>query len=336
MRTSHRIVTAFVSAIALFGLAACGSSASNSPSGAGAGESAASSAGAAGQGGKYAIVLKTLSSEFWQNMKTGIEEKAKELNVTVDVFAGNSEDDLEGQVALVENALSQGYVGIGVAPISADNLVNVVAQATAKGTPVVNIDEKLNMEALKAANGAVIGFATTNNVAVGEMGAKFILDKLGNSGGEVAIIEGKAGTASGEARKNGATEALKKDPKIKLVDSQPADWDRTKAMDLATNYIAKYPNLKAIYCANDTMAMGAQQAVTLSGKNIVVVGTDGNSDAVSSVQDGQLAATVKQDSPSIGAKSLEMLVNFVNSGKKFDKSTTGEDVFIDAILVKKS
>ncbi|MFS3733367.1 substrate-binding domain-containing protein, partial [Escherichia coli] len=94
----------------------------------------------------------------------------------------------------------------------------------------------------------------------------FIIDKLGAEGGEVAIIEGKAGNASGEARRNGATEAFKKASQIKLVASQPADWDRIKALDVATNVLQRNPNIKAIYCANDTMAMGVAQAVANAGK----------------------------------------------------------------------
>ena len=327
MRRSFKAVATAIAAAALLGVAACSGGATPDPGGSG-------SAPAGGE--KYAIVLKVLSSEFWQKMEQGAKEKATELGVTLDVVAANSEDDIEGQVSLAENLLDQGYTGIGVAPLTADNLVNVVAKATAKGTPVINIDEKINMDALKAANGAVIGFITTDNVAVGAKGAGFIVEQLGSAGGQVAIIEGKAGTASGEARKQGATEAFTAAAGVELVDSQPADWDRTKAFDLATNYISKYPDLKAIYCANDTMAMGAQEAVAQSGRTILVVGTDGNADAVESVNAGGLAATVAQDSAGIGAKAVEDLVAFVKSGAKFDASTVSQETFIDSILVTKS
>lgn len=328
MRKSFRAVITAVAATTALALTACGGGAATTDPG-------TPDSSAAGGGKKYAVVLKVLSSEFWQKMETGIKDKAKELGVEVDVYAANTEDDVEGQVTLAENLLDKGYAGIGVAPLTGDNLVGVVAEATEKGIPVINIDERLNMESLKAANGAVIGFVTTDNEKVGEIGAQFILEQLGAEGGQVAIIEGRAGTASGEARKVGATKAFEAADGVDIVDSQPADWDRTKAYDLATNYISKNPDLKAIYCANDTMAMGAQQAVQDSGKDIIVVGTDGNADAVDSVNAGDLDATVAQDSATIGAKSLELLVDYVESGAKFDSSVTGDDTFIDAILVTK-
>ncbi|MGC3955358.1 MAG: D-allose transporter substrate-binding protein [Propionicimonas sp.] len=328
MRKFLKVVASGVAALAIATMAGCSSAAPAPSSG---GENSAAPEG----GQKYAVVLKVLSSEFWQKMEKGVKDKAAELGVTVDVYAANSEDDVEGQVAVAENLLDKGYAGIGVAPLTGDNLVNVVAKATQAGIPVVNLDEKINMDSLAAAGGAALGFVTTDNVAVGATGAKYIVDQLGSAGGQVAIIEGKAGTASGEDRKQGATDTFKAAAGIELVDSQPADWDRTKAYDLATNYIAKNPDLKAIYCANDTMAMGAQQAVEDSGKAILVVGTDGNADAVESVKAGKLAATVAQDSAGVGAAGLQMLVDFVKSGKKFDASVQVETKYIDAILITK-
>lgn len=283
---------------------------------------------------KIAIVLKTLTSEFWQSMKTGAEEKADELGIQLDVYAANSEDDVEGQVALVENAISQGYDAIGVAPISNVNLNNVVAQATAAGIYVVNVDEAIDLENLVGLGGAVQAFVTTDNVAVGNMAGEFIVEAIGGSG-QVAIIEGKAGVASGEARKQGASEAFDA-AGLELVDSQPADWDRTKAFDLATNYLSKYPDLKAIYCANDTMAMGAQEAVASSGRDVVVVGTDGNSDAIESVEAGGLGATVKQDSAGVGAKAVELLNDLASAGGDIDPNAEVEQIRVDAILVTKS
>lgn len=177
---------------------------------------------------EYAVVLKTLSNPFWVDMKKGIEDEAKTLGVSVDIFASPSEGDFQSQLQLFEDLSNKNYKGIAFAPLSSVNLVMPVARAWKKGIYLVNLDEKIDMDNLKKAGGNVEAFVTTDNVAVGAKGASFIIDKLGAEGGEVAIIEGKAGNASGEARRNGATEAFKKASQIKLVASQPADWDRIK------------------------------------------------------------------------------------------------------------
>ena len=113
-------------------------------------------------------------------------------------------------------------------------------------------------------------------MAVGGKGAEFIIDKLGAEGGEVAIIEGKAGNASGEARRNGATEAFKKSEPDQAGGQPARRLGPHQALDVATNVLQRNPNVKAIYCANDTMAMGVAQAVANAGKTgkvLVVVPT---------------------------------------------------------------
>lgn len=344
MQKSLKTVVAAILAMTMVGLSAgCGAApASESKKAGSASEAVPASSAASSESespkeedgtAEYAVVFKVLSSQFWQTMKEGVETEAEKQGVKVDVYAANTEDDVEGQVTLLENAISKGYKAIAVAPISADNLNNAVADATSKGIYIVNIDEKINMEGLKALDGAVYSFVSTDNVAVGNLGAQYIVDQIGGKG-QVAIIEGKAGAASGEDRKQGATKAFSADG-LELVESQPADWDRTKAYDLATNYINKYPDLKGIYCCNDTMAMGALEAVKNAGKNILVVGTDGNDDAIASVKAGELAATVAQDPSKIGARGMQMLIEAVEKGDPIDKDAEPLTEGIDAILIEK-
>ena len=256
----------------------------------------------------YAVVLKTLSNPFWVDMKKGIEDEAKTLGVSVDIFASPSEGDFQSQLQLFEDLSNKN-----------------------------NLDEKIDMDNLKKAGGNVEGFVTTDNVAVGAKGAEFIIDKLGAEGGEVAIIEGKAGNASGEARRNGATEAFKKASQIKLVASQPADWDRIKALDVATNVLQRNPNVKAIYCANDTMAMGVAQAVANAGKTgkVLVVGTDGIPEARKMVEAGQMTATVAQNPADIGATGLKLMVDAEKSGKVIPLDKAPQFKLVDSILVTK-
>ena len=284
---------------------------------------------------EYAVILKTLSNDFWAKMKTGIEEEAKKQGIKVDIFAANNEEDTEGQLRILENCIAKGYKAIGVAPLSPTNLINGIAAANKKGIYVMNIDEKIDMNTLKNAGGAVIGFATTDNVKVGEKGAQYIVSRL-KDGGEVAIVEGKAGNASGEARKEGAEKVFKSTNAIKLIASQPADWDRQKALDTVASMLQKHPNLKGIYCCNDTMALGALQAVKNAGKlgKVLVVGTDGAEEALQSVKAKELTATVAQDPKAIGAASLQKMVEAVKAGKPIDFAAEAPMIPVDSYIVE--
>lgn len=283
----------------------------------------------------YAVILKTLSNPYWVDMKTGVENEAKTLGVTVDIFSSPSEGDYQSQLQLFEDLINKDYKGIAFAPLSPANLVMPAAKAYRKGIYLVNLDEKVDVDNLRKAKGNVEAFITTDNVSVGGKAAQFIVEKLSDTGGEVAIIEGKAGNASGEARRRGATGVFKQNPKIKLVASQPADWDRIKALDVATNVLSRNPNIKAFYAANDTMAMGVAQAVANAGKQneILVVGTDGVPEAKKMIKEGKLTATVAQDPAEIGAKGLRLLVEAQKSGKQIPVENEPKFETVDSILI---
>ena len=312
-------------------LVACGGAPASSTPASGSASVPASSTGAAEGDAEYAVVLKVLSSQYWQTMRDGIEAKAEELGIKVDIYAANTEDDVEGQVSLLENAISKGYKAIGVAPISNVSLNNAIAEATEKGIKIVNIDEVVDLEALTELGGAVYAYVATDNVKVGQMGAEYLIEQIGGEG-EVAIVEGKVGSINGDNRRDGATETFEA-AGLTVVDSQPADFDRTKAYDLVTNYITAHPDLKAIYCVNDTMAMGAQEAVEASGKDIKVCGTDGNADAIQSVADGKLCATVAQDPALVGATGLELMVEAVETDAPLEPTVDIPVTRIDPILI---
>lgn len=318
------------SLIACSGASSSSTAASSTSSAASTATSEAATTTADGQA-EYAVILKVLSSQFWQTLRDGIEAEAENLGIKVDIYAANSEDDIEGQVTLLENAISMGYKAIGVAPISDVNLNNAIADATAKGIYIIDIDERLDMSSVVELGGASYAYVATDNEAVGRMGAEYLIEMIGGEG-EVAIVEGKAGAISGEARRDGAKAAFEA-AGLTIVESQPADWDRTRAYDVATNYITAHPDLKAIYCCNDTMAMGVQEAVDASGKDILVCGTDGNDDAIQSVADGKLAATVAQDPAAVGAKGLQLMVEAVTNGEPITGVVDIPVYGIDAILI---
>jgi D-allose transport system substrate-binding protein len=286
---------------------------------------------------EVAVLLKTLANPFWQQMKEGVEAEGKKLGVPVDVFASPSESDVAAQLTLFEDLLNKNYKAIAFAPLSPVNLVQVVGKAYKKGIFLVDLDEKIDMTSLKQAGGNVEAYVTTDNVAVGKKGADFIIQKLGEKGGKVAIIEGRAGVASGEARKKGATDAFKAAKNIDLVASQPADWDRLRALDVATNTLQRTPDLAAFYCCNDTMALGAAQAVQNLGKGgkIMVVGTDGIPEAIKAIEAGHLTATVAQDPAKVGATGLDLLVDAMKSGKQIALDAEPKFVPIDSMLVTK-
>jgi len=282
---------------------------------------------------RYALLLKPFSNEYWSIMKEGVEAWARENNVIVDVYGAESEENLPGQLSQLEDIIRKEYAGIGVAPLSPVNLISGIVEANGRDIPVVNVDEPVDFAQLQSSGGSMIANVTTDNIAVGEKGGRFIVDQIGT--GKVAIIEGTGGNVTSQNRSSGAKSVFDATDGIELVASQPGDWDRVKSLDVATNIIQANPDIRAFYCANDTMALGVFQAVQNAGKTdqIIVVGTDAVEGAVESIRNGEMAASVGQDPVGIGIRCVELLIQAHKDGWKADPTVEIPVLYVDSFLV---
>jgi len=243
---------------------------------------------------KILAVEKTLINQYWQTMKDGYDFAAKQYGQSIDVVTVPTEADTAGQLAAVETALTKGYDAVCVSPLTPDNLNPALADATKKGTPLINVDELIPDQVAKDAG---ITFATkiaSNNYYAGVLAGQYMLSKL-PAGSEVAVVEGLAGNSSGQARHDGFVATVKAGG-FKVDASQPADWDRAKANTVTTNILQANPNVKGIYFCNDTMALGGMESVAAAGLTgkIILIGTDAIDEALQAVKDGKLDATVAQ------------------------------------------
>jgi D-allose transport system substrate-binding protein len=283
-------------------------------------------------------MLRGISNEFWTTMKDAIEAQAQTDGVDVYVELLNSDDDISGQIEKLSTAIASGtYDGIGAAPVTGTDIIESVIAANEKGIPFCNIDDRINADELKNAGGWITSYAGTDNKAIGEMAAKYIMDTIGaNASGTILVLEGATGSSAGEARRDGALSVFQGYSNINLV-SQPGQWDKNLAYDVSTNTMTQYPDLLAIYCANDTMALGAVEAAENAGRlgKIVIVGTDGIPDALAAVTEGRLNATCKQDPAGIGLACYRMLLDSVLSGDKGSLNAQVKTEFASALLITK-
>ncbi len=287
-----------------------------------------------GMAEKYAVILKTTNSDFWRSMYNGVETYAKENNLDVDLYAAQSDTDYEGQLAILENCINSGeYAGIAIAPCNGVNLIAGVKKANDAGIVIWNIDEKFDAAEMANQGAVCVGFDSSDNVQIGHMGGEYLASLL-QAGEQVGVIEGLAGNQSSEDRANGAKAAFN-EAGMNIVAAKSCDWDRQIAMDTALTWIQQFPELKAIYCCNDGMAMGAIQAVIVSGKlgQIAVCGTDGDGDAIESVSKGELTGTVAQDSANIGVTGLKGVIAAVADPASYPASAEPEKTPVSAILV---
>lgn len=244
------------------------------------------------------------ANEYWAKVGQGAEAEGKQLGVDV-IYLGPSggESDVSGQIALVEDQLTKGIKGLAIAPSDGAALAPVVEKALKQGVKVVFMDKTAQVPGLT--------YIGTNNVPAAAIGGKYVCDNV-PKGSEVAVVQGLATHTTGQARAQGAHEALAACG-LKIVSEQPADWDTGKAQTVTENMLTAHPNLRAIVASNDNMALGAVQAVKnakLLGK-VLVVGFDGNPGAAESILSGELGASVAQKPVEMGAIAVELVVKLM-------------------------
>ncbi|ADT89385.1 ribose ABC transporter substrate-binding protein RbsB [Vibrio sp. Vb2880] len=241
-----------------------------------------------------AIVLSTLNNPFFVTMKDGAEAKAKELGYNLIVL--DSQNDPSKELSNIEDLTVRGVKAILINPTDSDAVSNAIRIANRSNIPVLTLDRG-------ASRGTVVSHIASDNVVGGEMAGHFIMEKVGEKA-KVIQLEGIAGTSAARERGEGFMNAVK-GSEMQLLASQPADFDRTKGLNVMENLLAANPDVQAVFAQNDEMALGALRAVQASGKNVMIVGFDGTDDGIAAVKRGKLAATVAQQPDLIGALGVE-------------------------------
>jgi len=241
-----------------------------------------------------AVVVSTLNNPFFVSMKDGAEAKAKELGYKLIVL--DSQNDPSKELSNVEDLTVRGVKAILINPTDSDAVSNAIRMVNRSNIPVLTLDRG-------ATRGDVVSHIASDNVVGGELAGNFIAEVVAPDA-KVIQLEGIAGTSAARERGEGFMNAVK-GSKMQLLASQPADFDRTKGLNVMENLLAANPDVQAVFAQNDEMALGALRAIQASGKDVVIVGFDGTDDGVAAVKRGQLAATVAQQPELIGALGIE-------------------------------
>ena len=267
---------------------------------------------------EYGILMKTLANPFWGAMGEGVEAGAQEAGVEYFLQAVESDQAAESQLNVCNTMLQRQPVAMITAAINSTNLLPCLKAAQDAGIKVVDLDGNLD-PAILDAEGIDITFSIgSDNVLAGAQGAEFMVERLGaDAAGPVLVIEGLSGNVTGQKRAQGfAARLAELAPGLEIVASLPGDWDRGKAANITNDILTRHPDLVGIFAANDGMALGAVESVFAAGKgeDVVIIGVDGNSDAVKSIMEGRLTASVAQLPYLVGKQAVENVKVSVEGG----------------------
>ncbi len=283
---------------------------------AGATAAAGGTSGAAGGKPTIALVVKTLNNPFFIEMQKGAEEAAQKAGVTLLVQAADREVDVERQMQIIENLIERKVSALCITPSGSREIVPVIVKANKAGIPVVIVDTRADEKALAAAGGKIATFIGSDNYDGGKLAGAFMAEKLGGKG-SVVVLEGIPGHETGDERLRGFREVIAKSPGIKIVASQPANWERDQGFNVFQNILQANPGVTGLFACSDLMALGAMEAIAAAGKTgkILVVGFDAQPEARAAVKKGTMGATVAQFPTRMGATAVEYAVKILRGEK---------------------
>ncbi|MYT28339.1 substrate-binding domain-containing protein [Streptomyces sp. SID8354] len=242
------------------------------------------------------LALSTMNNPFFVGIKKGAQAEADARGLHINIT--DAQNDPMQQINQMETFTSQQVKAAIINPVDADAAVPAVGVANRAKVPVISIDRGVN-------GGRVGSTIASDNVAGGRLAAKTLADALGGRG-KVAFLEGRPGTSAARERGRGFEEGVGQYPGIEVVARQPADFDRTKGMDVMSNMLQAHRDIAGVFAANDEMALGASKALgARSGKDVKVVAFDGTPDGVRAVRAGTLTATVAQQPELLGRQAVD-------------------------------
>jgi ribose transport system substrate-binding protein len=278
---------------------------------------------------RIALIMKSLANEFFAVMAEGAKAYQQEHAGEFDLIVNGIKDerDISRQVSLVEEMMGQGVDAIVIAPADSKALVSACRRAQEAGIVVVNIDNKLE-DAVLAEQGIKVPFVGPDNRAGAKLAGDYLATKL-KPGDPVAIVEGLKTAFNGQQRLLGFQDSAKA-ADLKIVDSQSAQWEIAQANRVASAMLSEHPEIKALMCCNDSMALGALAAVKAAGRSgqVAIIGYDGIAAVRSAIEEGAILATVDQHADQLAVFGLQCALDVLARKETPADRTTPVDLVV--------
>jgi ribose transport system substrate-binding protein len=253
-----------------------------------------------------AVIPKGTTHEFWKSVHAGAEKAKQELSIEILWKGPLKEDDLKGQIEVVESMVARGVSGIVLAPLSDKGLVNAVRSSKAAGIPVAVFDSGLQGD-------HHVSFVATDNKAAGAMAGDHLAKLLGGKG-KVVLMRYQEGSASTDERETGFLESIRKHEGIRIVsDNQYGGATTESAFATGENLLAAQKagdgGVDGIFTPNESTTFGmllALQKASLAGK-VKLVGFDSSDKLVQGLKDGQIHGLVLQNPMNIGYLAVKTM-----------------------------
>ncbi|MFV0517216.1 MAG: substrate-binding domain-containing protein [Aminipila sp.] len=261
---------------------------------------------------KMGIIVSDLSNPFYADLIKGAEAKAEELDVKLIVF--DSKMDSAMELSNMQEAISEKLDFILINPVAAGMAENSVASANKAEIPIITINTPVE-------EGKIQCHINSNNADAGQLVGEYLIKKLGGEG-VVAEIKGNATEKAAKDKSKGLNKTLK-ESNIKVIEAEATSFNRSQGFSAVQSLLKEEPKISAVFAHDDELALGALEAVKLAGSNTLVIGFGGSNEAINSIKNGELTATVQKLPKEMGAAAVESAMKVLD-GKDIDKVVSVE------------
>jgi len=252
------------------------------------------------------VISKGFQHQFWQAVKLGSENAAKDLNVKITFEGPESESQVDKQIEMLQAAMNKKPAAICLAALDSKAVVPLLEQAQSQKIPIIGFDSGVD-------SNIPVTTAATDNLAAAATAADKLAGLIGDSG-EVGVVVHDQTSRTGIDRRDGFVNQMKsKHPNITIVDIQYGAGDQLKSTDLAKAMMQAHPNLKGFFGANEGSAVGVINAVNELNKagKVMVIGYDSGKAQTDAIRNGVMQGAITQDPIGIGYKCVDSAVKAI-------------------------
>ena len=234
-------------------------------------------------GERIAVFTKNQTNPFFQAVRLGADSAAKQMNVKLTHYVPTKPDSIPEQMSQVEDVIVKKPDAIVFTPVDYKAMVPAVAKINAAKIPVVDVTDRSD-------SGSFVAFVGASDYKLGLETGRYLIKAMGGKG-NLVVIEGVKGALTSIDRVRGLNDAVKEAPGIKVLASQPGNYQRLQALQVMENLMQSHPQIDGVFAANDAMAAGAIEALEGANRKALVVGINGTKEAIDAIKAGKLLAS---------------------------------------------
>jgi ribose transport system substrate-binding protein len=234
-------------------------------------------------GEKIAVFTKNQTNPYFQMLRLGADNAAKQMNARVTHYVPTRPDSIPDQMSQIEDVITKRPDAVVFVPVDFKAMAPGLLKMNGARIPVVNVTDRVE-------KGEIVTFVGLDDYSVGLETARYLFKKMNGTGG-IIILEGVRGVLTSSERLRGFKKALAEFPTVKLLASQPANYQRLAALTVTENLLQSHPNINGVLAANDSMALGALEAFEGANRKVLAVGINGTKEAMDAIKAGRLLAS---------------------------------------------